>query len=601
MTAFDNIQSPVVRVVSAAVHFKFTSIWRDVRVQNAEEIYHWGQVYDQVLERTLFQLSQRARNSEYQTEMSNDIWKIQSIPLENLVGSMMSSYTRKFGQPQWISSEKDLMMLIRTFDSCSSRPINAFHPSVWPGVEGFDMERSDHVHIAMRFDTEHAVVRRYMRQIVVDPSHKYVNAGSNLELPVSLWDPHQSLAQMKNCTVFSLVPEVPWLNWDSASGSFVGRVPFDLAVQRENKGFPMKLDLGLVARTVDGLPQGVKRETTVRANVCIWVYEPEEDDRLFDTFRKGQYKSRHCSVSTCGIDGSHQHPSPVSTATVGKTSTPKMAPIQAKKPKKARTPVFDENSYDTDLSGSEACFVSTMQSNMIPGLGSCTRLLDSVRAQSPTKSRPRKMRSETVETFNPAIHEDPHAGISHEKELPSPPEFQLDSTEQNKQEKDGVDGGTQRSRRDMPPDPRLFERYLQQSLPKADRSYYVVPPPTESDSGTVHRQGANSDTSSIFNGYTDSIAGDSTGASIGQNEPSGTMSGRKTRRGGDYDMSDDTSVEWEFLMKRGKENISEDESVDVGDLTTVMKMKEEDWCMSSKLSVTTEDDTYQFDRKDLRH
>lgn len=599
MDTFDSIQSPVVRVVSAAIHTKFTSIWREVRVQNAEEIYHWGQIYDRILARTLFNLSQLSRKSEYRTEFNNEIWKVQSIPMDKLVGSMIQSYTRKHGPPQWASTEQEVMMLIRTFDSCCSRPIDAGIPNFGSRSE-VDFDKADNVHIAMKFNTEYAFVRRYMRQIVVDPSHKYVIAGEYLELAVSLWDPHESPEKMKTITEFSLVPEIPWLNWDSALGAFVGRVPANFVGERKNKGFPILLDLGIVARSMDPLPQGAKRETKVRANICLWVYEPEEDDGLFGTPshpRKGKSVFRNCSISTCGINSSHQHTSPVSSANASKSSTitPTMAPIQAKRPRKTHHEDLDETSYDTDLSGSEACFVSNMQSNMIPGLGSCTRLLDSIRAPrqiipSPT---PQKTRRKTLETFNPAVHEDPHAGISYEAQLPSPSEFRLDPTEN----KENLDKCNKRDCRHLHPDPMLVARYLHEtqpeSFPNPDGSFYFVPPPTESDSGTVHRQGAASDTSSI-NGYDHA---ESITDGFDDHDLSGAMSGRKTRRAGDYDMSHDTSVEWDFLMGRG----TEDDSIDLGDIGEVMKMKEEDWCMSSKMSVTTEDTTYQFNRKDLRH
>jgi len=268
-----------------------------------------------------------------------------------------------------------------------------------------------------------------------------------------------------------------------------------------------------------------------------------------------------------------------------------MAPIQAKKPKKARHEDLDETSYDTDLSGSEACFVSNMQSDMIPGLGSCTRLLDSVRAPR-MNLRPQKIRANTM-VFNPEIHEDPHAGLSYETQLPSPSEFHLDPPE-NK----GSENSNKRDCRHLHLDPHAVARYLQEThpemFPNQEPSYYVVPPPTESESGTVHRQGG-SDTSSILNGYdrAESIIG-----SFEDIDPSGLVSGRKTRRAGDYDISHDTSIEWDFLMRRGQD---EDESVDIGDMGEIMKMKEEDWCISSKMSVATEDTTYQFDRKDLRH
>ena len=273
---FADIRSPVFRVTSSAIHATFSMVWREIDIALAQEIWQWGKVFLQIRDRTLFKLSALSRNKDYLTSNSNQIWKSYRYNLQEVVAAMRQLYRKRYGRPSWATSDQDVLLFLNTCDTCVSSdhhpyPHHARHrrrPSTGAGSDG---EKS--IEVSLKFGSDIAQVRRFMRQIVVDPSHIYATAGEDFELPLSLWDPHQSFDQLKPYTTFELDPEIPWLHYHAGTQSFVGRVPIKLGSAKGLEQY--QLELGVVARTVETLPREVERETTIKAKVGIWVLDED--------------------------------------------------------------------------------------------------------------------------------------------------------------------------------------------------------------------------------------------------------------------------------------------------------------------------------------
>lgn len=249
-------------------------VWREIDIALAQEIWQWGKVFLQVRDRTLFKLSALSRNKDFVTSKSNQVWKSYRYNLQEVIAAMRQLYRKRYGRPSWATSDQDVLLFLNTCDTCVSsdrHPNPHPQPSHRHHCRSTDGEKS--IEVSLKFGSDTAQVRRFMRQIVVDPSHIYATAGEDFELPLSLWDPHQSFDQLKPCTTFELDPEIPWLHYHAGSQSFVGRVPVKLGSAGGLDHY--QLELGIVARTVETLPREVERETTIKAKVGIWVLDED--------------------------------------------------------------------------------------------------------------------------------------------------------------------------------------------------------------------------------------------------------------------------------------------------------------------------------------
>lgn len=269
---FSDIRSPVVRVNSSAVHSNFSVIWRKIEIAFAQEIWQWGNTFDKILDHTLFKLSALSRKQEYITTKSHAVWRIHRYNLKTLVKILRFLYFRQYGNPVWATTEEDVIQFLNTIDTCCSREVREDAEDDYGVKEDAQVERS--VEVSMKFGADDAQVRRYMRQIVIDPSHIYATAGEEFGIKLTIWDPHQTFEQLKGTTTFALDPEIPWLKYNAKTHTFSGQVPEDLGdhiTSESGRLTHYKLELGFIAKITDTLPKGPERETTIRAKVNIWV------------------------------------------------------------------------------------------------------------------------------------------------------------------------------------------------------------------------------------------------------------------------------------------------------------------------------------------
>ena len=395
----NDVSSPVVRIPSAASQYKFSSVWRDLPVARAQEIFEWEVVYEQTLENALFQLSAVSRQGALNANYTQDeIWKTQKVNQSAFIKNMRQSYEEMFGVPSFAKDDSDIMDLIKTFDTCCSR-INQLNPfDENPTTAGSD----GMLHVTMKFGQDHALVRRYMRQIVVDPGHIYAKAGALLMLRADLWDPHQDFQKMAQITTFHLDPAVPWLQWHELTRSFSGVVPtnFGSNIDVGNKagsGY-CRVELNIVATTLDILAGRSGRETLVRAKVSIWVQSsglpsmfdaPEDNEPTPAAFDISQgSRATEAFLSKCKRE---DEDSGASDFAVADSQSKKNDDLERYEDTEYDSYILD-HSFDTDLSGSEAWLVGEMDECMIPqpgnynGLQSISRRYSNVSRPSPANN-----------------------------------------------------------------------------------------------------------------------------------------------------------------------------------------------------------------------
>jgi hypothetical protein len=416
----NDINSPVVRIPSAASHSRFSSIWRNLNIAKAQEIFQWEMIYEQTLEKILFQLSAVSRNEVFSPQSECvEVWKVQKLARDNFLSSMRRMYEEQFGAPDWIGTEDDIIGLVRTFDTCCSRAdqMNPFDRKQKQKAS----DQSSHLQVSMKFRQEDALVRRYMRQIIIDPGHIYATAGELFMLRADLWDPHHDPHQMNQYTTFRLDPPVPWLEWQEHTQSFCGVVPE--FVERTSgcdgvrRAGYYRLELNVVAATVDKFSDGVQRETTVRAKVSIWV-QNSSSDSLFDTrSNEGQafFNISRESRATEKILGSQPLggiSNRSATATVPYTGSSESNELERYEDTEYDSYILD-HSFDTDLSGSEAWLVGEMDECMIPQMGNYQGLQSISRryanearaaaAKKPVVGKPQKVYPSVTAEVNSAI------------------------------------------------------------------------------------------------------------------------------------------------------------------------------------------------------
>lgn len=392
---------------SAATHTKYTAIWRKLNINIAEELFNWGYIYDQLLEEVLFKLSHYARLTVYDTTSTNQVWKLYNTSFKVFSNAMRERYVRRFGPPRWASDEESVVKLIETFDTCCSRNMKSdIDEACWSGSE---KQTQGSLEIAIRFHTGYALARRYMRQIKVDPSHIYATAGDDYQLQVGLWDPHQPYHALYPRTSFKLEPDLPWLHWDSALHSFVGKIPAEHGIRQarsdttSNPSGHYRLEIRIIAITCDPLPMGVVRETIVRATVSIWVLLSEKIIPPFNILQtQGAYTFCPNSTEDSICDARAETTGSERLSQLNGSLTCKKIPDAGKQYKDFML----DSSFDTDLSGSEACFVSAMQSNFIPHLGSHTRMLRSTRVMTAAASNNQRLVS--TDLANSSLIDDDH-------------------------------------------------------------------------------------------------------------------------------------------------------------------------------------------------
>jgi hypothetical protein len=253
-------------------------IWEKLDIALAQEIWQWGNVFEQVRDRTLFKLSAISRNRDYMTTKSHEIWKTFRYKLQELVKAMCALYTKQFGKPLWATSDTHIIQFLYTCDTCFSRENTDDNQVIKD-----DNQIEKYVEVAMKFGPDNAQVRRYMRQIIIDPCHIYATAGEDFELHLSLWDPHRTFDELKSTTTFELQPKIPWLHYNAKSHSLIGRVPVTIGVVGGSSHY--QLELGLIAHVVDILPKGVERKITIQAKVNIWVLEEEDNEHTVNLFK----------------------------------------------------------------------------------------------------------------------------------------------------------------------------------------------------------------------------------------------------------------------------------------------------------------------------
>ncbi|TGZ79492.1 hypothetical protein EX30DRAFT_109017 [Ascodesmis nigricans] len=407
---FSDILSPVVRANSAAVHTHHTTIWRNLSVKVAQELYNWGQVWDQALEIILFELSRRVRKSGYETRYTHAVWKLYTTSFEIFGDVVWNLYIQRFDQPRWIDSQEKLITLIRTLDTCCSK-MNTMDLDMncWdePGYNS-----PGPLVFAMRFGPRHGQARRYMRQLVVDPSHIYATAGDEYQLHVELWDPHQAPDVFYELTTFTLLPQLPWLRWDPASKSFNGKIPSDLGTISSNGSMSpgtTQFNITIVATTRDPLPNDVIRETIVRATVIIWLQAPM---RGIPSLGPLQDRYEQASRSSSPQDYMYHATPDVTRLDIHGRFSDKSTVINIAPPQESAKDVYEErDSFDTDLSGSEARFVRAMQANVIPGLGSHTRMLTNNAVLSAAKRNYYRARSLSGNSDNISLMHGSEPGI----------------------------------------------------------------------------------------------------------------------------------------------------------------------------------------------
>jgi hypothetical protein len=347
-------------------------IWRKLEIAFAQEIWNWGNVFEQLLDRTLFKISARSRNNDALTRKSQDVWKVHRYALDDVTNILRALYTKQFGNPVWATSNSDLIEFLYTRDTCCSQKPGFKTDDVYGAKRTLGANKF--IEIAMKFNHDNAQVRRHMRQIIVEPSHIYATVGEDFELQLTLWDPHRTFDELRSNTVFKLEPEIPWLHYSPEMTSFFGRVPTNLTVNDQRvadvSGKPThyKLEIGLSAHVTDILPKGVERETTVRAKTYIWI---QNLGATVDTVLE----------EPTNMQVFFRVPSSTASITVVQESSPKSS-TEVERPaqggQRLETHVADglhrdlivddtfDNSFDTEVSGAQATFVASM----IPEFGS---------------------------------------------------------------------------------------------------------------------------------------------------------------------------------------------------------------------------------------
>ncbi|KAL7269581.1 hypothetical protein RUND412_007744 [Rhizina undulata] len=280
---FSRSNSPVYFTKPVPQQLRSRVIWRNAKIGQAEEIWQWMKLHDDLLEKHFVA---RARQLE-----NGDIWDTSSMLAETVAKYLLEDYERNYGKPNWATDEDEIIKFLNTRDTWYTKTWKDNNPGVW-NCEKYVREYN----VTVRSGSGGAEVRRYPRHIVTTGEFPSAIAGRYFEIELSLWDPHQSFSRLQEYTTFVLNPDIPWLQWSERRGAFVGFVPLDVAARldadenissRENPdGFT--LDIYIHARTIEPLFQEVMYETQLEAKISVLIEEEngegnsedEEEDLL---------------------------------------------------------------------------------------------------------------------------------------------------------------------------------------------------------------------------------------------------------------------------------------------------------------------------------
>ncbi|KAF8460679.1 hypothetical protein BDZ91DRAFT_798756 [Kalaharituber pfeilii] len=272
-----------------------TSVWRHLSVLNSEELFHWYQVFEDVLEMTLSCLSKEREGVRDSGEVDSEIWlsrsdaslssvedsyywKNISFSASCFIKTMRSCYLQRYGEPRFLRDERELIQFLNTRDTiCSmvSEPLE-IDVRLRDGSNAPAYQSS----VGISSTDETLDIRRFTVHLTINSSALGAKIGEQYKVKPKLWDPHHTYSEIEEHTTYTLNPQIPWLKWNPDRKAFMGTVPSDIRNYEHLTSEVWALDdvdhwckggfrVRIQAVNHVTLPQGVRYMRTIKGQFCV--------------------------------------------------------------------------------------------------------------------------------------------------------------------------------------------------------------------------------------------------------------------------------------------------------------------------------------------